>query len=62
MIPGDANATGLVAIGDKTNVWSLRTGETGYLESDYNFDGEADNADKIDYWLPNMNKGSQISE
>jgi hypothetical protein len=61
-IPGDANATGLAAIGDKTNVWSLQAGESGYLESDYNFDGEADHVDKNDFWLPNMGKGSQIPE
>jgi hypothetical protein len=62
MIPGDANATGLVAIGDKINVWSLQAGEKGYLESDFNYDGEVDNTDINDYWLPNMNKGSQIPE
>ena len=59
---GDANGTGLVAIGDKTNVWSLQVGEHGYLESDYNFDGEIDNQDKNDFWLPNMGEGSQIPE
>jgi len=61
-IPGDANGTGLVAIGDKTNVWIYQAGEHGYLESDYNFDGEVDHQDKNDFWLPNMGEGSQIPE
>jgi len=62
VIPGDANGTGLVALGDKTNVWSQQVGEKGYLESDYNFDGEADNVDKNDYWLPNMGSGTFVPE
>ncbi|MEZ5084382.1 MAG: S8 family serine peptidase [Bacteroidales bacterium] len=62
MMSGDANGTGLVAIGDKTNVWNLQTGEFGYLESDYNYDGQVENTDKNDYWLPNNGKGSQIPE
>jgi len=61
-IAGDPNATGLVAIGDKTNVWEIQAAEKGYLESDLNFDGEADNVDKNDYWLPNMGAGSSIPE
>lgn len=62
MRSGDANGTGVVAIGDKTNVWSLQAGESGYLESDYNYNGQVENVDKDDYWLPNLGKGSFIPE
>ncbi len=59
---GDANGTGVVAPGDKTNVWTLQAGDFGYLESDYNYDGQADNIDKNDYWVPNMGASSFIPE
>jgi hypothetical protein len=62
LITGDGNGTGLIAPGDKTNVWSLQAGEYGYLESDYNLDGQADNVDKDDYWLPNNGAYSLIPE
>jgi len=61
-IPGDSNASGLVAIGDKTNVWWLLVGDFGYLESDFNFDGQTDNVDKNDFWFPNMGSSSFIPE
>ena len=60
MMSGDANGTGLVAPGDKINVWWLQAGETGYLESDYNYDSQADNVDKDDYWLWNLYESSFI--
>ncbi|MBN2175780.1 MAG: hypothetical protein JW731_16745, partial [Bacteroidales bacterium] len=45
---------------DKTTVWDLETGESGYLQSDFNMDGQADNADKNEVWL--LNNGTNISE
>jgi hypothetical protein len=62
MRSGDANGNGDIEILDINNVWRNQVGFSGYLESDFNLDGQSDNKDKDDYWLPNLGKGSFIPE
>jgi len=47
---------------DINNVWDVQTGNTDYLESDFNLDTQSDNKDKNDYWWTNLGKGSSIPE
>lgn len=60
MIGGDADANGTVNSLDKTSFWSILTGKTGYLSSDYNMDGQIDNTDKNDIWLDNIDANTQV--
>jgi hypothetical protein len=62
MISGDANADGIInESGDKT-IWTFESGENSYLDSDMNLNGQADNIDKNDLWLRNLEKESQVPE
>ncbi len=60
MIGGDGDANGTVNTVDKTSFWSILTGKSGYLSSDYNMDGQTNNPDKNDTWLQNINRESQV--
>jgi hypothetical protein len=60
MIAGDSDANGEVEPADKTNDWNQAAGKRGYLFPDLNLDGQADNLDKDDFWLPNVGKGSMV--
>jgi len=60
MIGGDTNADGTINISDKTGVWSLEAGETGYLSGDVTLDGQSNNQDKDDVWVPNDGESAQI--
>jgi hypothetical protein len=60
MIGGDGDANGTVNTVDKTSFWSILTGKSGYLSSDYNMDGQTNNPDKNDTWLQNINMESQV--
>jgi hypothetical protein len=62
MIAGDANADLVVDENDITNFWKLEAGLNGYLNSDYNFNSEADNRDKNDWWAPNLGCGCNIPD
>ncbi len=57
---GDAYADGVVDDLDKTISWQTDSGTTGYLSSDLNLDGQSDNKDKNQVWLPNKEKGAQM--
>lgn len=46
MAGGDADASGQIDINDKTDIWNLQSGESGYLMSDFNLDTQVDNLDK----------------
>ncbi len=45
---------------DKTILWENAAGESGYLQSDLDLDGQADNPDKNDFWLINEGESSQV--
>jgi pimeloyl-ACP methyl ester carboxylesterase len=62
MFAGDSDASGLIDEDDKSPLWNQWAGETGYLQTDLNFDTQADNSDKDDYWLPNNGQESQVPE
>lgn len=42
--------------------WILSAGKSGYLNEDTNLDGEVNNLDKNDFWVPNIGKEMQFSE
>jgi hypothetical protein len=62
MFAGDSDASGLIDEPDKTSVWDLLTGESGYWNSDLNMDTQSDNKDKNDYWLTNLGEEGQVPE
>ena len=62
MISGDADANGIIQQADKTTTWETSAGTQDYLPSDLNLDGQANNVDKDDYWLPNIGKGTQVPQ
>lgn len=61
MFSGNANADGDVNLDDIT-FWSNQAGTQGYKSADLDMDGQVDNSDKNDKWLPNEGKGSQIPD
>jgi len=62
MMSGDGDGDGNVTELDIQNVWYLHAGESGYNAADFNMDGEIENPDKDDQWLPNFGSGSFIPE
>ncbi|MEZ5197241.1 MAG: FISUMP domain-containing protein [Bacteroidales bacterium] len=62
MYAADGNADGIVDELDKSEVWLLDAGKSGYLPGDYNLDGETNNPDKNDIWEPNVGKITQIPD
>ncbi len=51
MMSGDGDGSGTVNINDKTLVWSINAGKTGYFTSDFNLDRQTNNKDKNEKWL-----------
>jgi len=45
---------------DKTSVWEPESGKAGYLQGDYNMDGQVNNPDKNEIWL--INNGTSSDE
>jgi hypothetical protein len=62
MIAGDANGDGNVFVSDKALIWDNQTGNSGYIESDFDLSGQSDSKDKNDLWLNNEGKTSSIPE
>ena len=62
MLAGDADASGLVDETDKTSVWDLQAGQSGYWDSDLNMDSQSNNMDKNDYWRPNLGESSKVPD
>jgi len=42
--------------------WDNVAGCFGSYKTDINFDGQVDNKDKVEKWLPNVGKGSLVPE
>ncbi|RLD57998.1 MAG: hypothetical protein DRJ05_08780 [Bacteroidetes bacterium] len=61
MVAGDANGSGELNTSDH-NLWKTNAGKKGYLSSDYDMDAQANNPDKNDYYIPNINYESQIPD
>ena len=62
MISGDSDASGTIDDSDKSSIWDLEAGVSGYLHSDLNLDVQSNNHDKNEFWLPNLGAGSQIPQ
>jgi len=62
MVAGDANASGIVNLSDKSDHWDPTAGKPGYLPFDFNFDAEVNNPDKNEFWLPNFGAGAKVPE
>jgi hypothetical protein len=58
---GDADANGEIGSGDAV-LWINEVGTGGYLKTDVTFDGQSDNKDKNDIWVPNNGINSQIPD
>jgi len=56
---GDANADGEIGTVDAT-IWHNEVGTAGYLKTDVTFDGQSDNRDKNDIFVPNNGVNSHI--
>jgi PKD repeat protein len=60
MFSGDGDRSGTIEIEDKSDSWESEAGEAGYIFTDYNLDGQSNNIDKDEYWLPNIGKGTMV--
>jgi hypothetical protein len=61
MIAGDSDANGTVNNLDKIE-WNNKAGDSGYLNSDNDLDGQSDNVDKNDIWIENQDLQSVIPD
>ena len=53
MAGGDGVADGHINLSDKNFSWEPDVGKTGYLDGDFNMNGQTDNQDKNDVWFSN---------
>jgi len=61
MISADSNGDGDVNAADLSQ-WQTQAGVAGYYSSDFDFNGQTDNADKNEGWILNEDKSSQVPE
>jgi hypothetical protein len=61
MYGGDANGDGNINLGEAA-LWNSEAGKASYLNTDLTLDGQADNQDKNEVWLPNRGVSSQVPE
>ena len=61
MFAADVNADGMVDASD-VSFWESHAGASGYLPEDLSLDGQVDNTDKNDFWVPNLGAGTQVSD
>ena len=61
MFSADANADKIVNAVDKT-IWENQAGEEGYKSADFDLDGQVNNPDKNDKWMPNEGEDCQLPE
>jgi len=62
MVAGDGNGDGQVNISDIYGAWYPKAGEKGYMNTDFNLDGESGNNDKNDLWYFNNGAASQVPQ
>ncbi|MCB2222144.1 MAG: hypothetical protein KQI35_17305 [Bacteroidetes bacterium] len=60
MVAGDANSDAIIDVHDIDLSWKSEAGENGYLNSDFDFDGQTNNVDKNDFIYENSGKFSQL--
>jgi len=61
MYSADGNADGTISTTDKTG-WTNQAAMNGYTAEDFNLDAQVNNIDKNDFWIPNVDEGSQVPE
>ena len=61
MIGGDGDTNGIIEESD-INSWSQSAGNSGYKPGDFNLNGQTDNQDKNEIWLPSLGYSSQIPD
>jgi len=61
MVAGDSNHDGLINITDKSE-WAAWAGKQGYINADFTMDGQVNNPDKDDRWVPNTTKTGQVPD
>jgi PKD repeat protein len=62
MFSGNSDGDYNVNDTDKDTNWMSEVGTSGYLSSDVNMDGQSNNQDKNDMWVPNNGKASQVPQ
>lgn len=62
MYSGDAVADGIIDQYDKTSIWVLQAGTTGYAQGDMDLNRQVNHCDKNEKWLPNLGEHSQVPE
>jgi hypothetical protein len=60
MFAGNGQPNNTVNSNDKTNVWAIQAGTSGYLMGDFNMDGSVENQDKNDKWYWNVGISSTV--
>ncbi|MEZ5198254.1 MAG: hypothetical protein R2764_18255 [Bacteroidales bacterium] len=61
MMAGDANNDGEINNIDKDDFWFLQYGNSGYLKSDFDMNGQVDGTDNAIKWLNNAGKSSKVN-
>jgi hypothetical protein len=61
MPAGDATPDGEINLYDKLK-WRTEAGIKEYKASDFNMDGQVDNNDKNEFWIPNISVSCQVPE
>jgi hypothetical protein len=59
---GDGDANNVINYADITGVWMPNAGKTGYLNADFNMNGQVNNQDKNNYCLPNFGQNCQVPQ
>ncbi|MEZ5083471.1 MAG: hypothetical protein R2750_08485 [Bacteroidales bacterium] len=59
---GDADASGIINLADKTNGWAIQVGKKGYFSGDFDMNSHVMNQDKNDLWNGNLNKQEQVPD
>ena len=54
MYSGNGNGDDQINDLDKSDVWEMDAGNSGYLMGDFNLNGQVDNRDKDDFWNENI--------
>lgn len=62
LISGDANSDRQINLNDNSLNWDNEAGMSGFFKTDINLDGQVDNKDKLENWLPNVGKGCMVPE
>lgn len=62
LISGDGDGNGIIDENDKILDWQIDAGTSNYLQGDYNLDGQVNNPDKDEFWVPNLGAQSAIPD